>query len=50
MKRILARLIENPLAELILRGDLEDGGVALVGLEGGEITVDALAEASAEAS
>jgi ATP-dependent Clp protease ATP-binding subunit ClpC len=44
MKRTIARLIENPLAELILRGDLEEGGVALVGLERGEIVVDALCE------
>jgi ATP-dependent Clp protease ATP-binding subunit ClpC len=42
MKRTIARLIENPLAELILRGDLVDGGVALVGVEGGEIVVDAV--------
>ncbi len=42
MKRTIARLIENPLAELILRGDLEDGAVALVGVEKGEIVVDAV--------
>jgi ATP-dependent Clp protease ATP-binding subunit ClpC len=47
MKRTIARLIENPLAELILRGDLDDGGVALVGLEGGEVVVDAVAESTA---
>jgi ATP-dependent Clp protease ATP-binding subunit ClpC len=47
MKRTLARLIENPLAELILRGDLEEGGVALVGVEGGEISVDAVPASSA---
>ena len=35
MKRAIARLVENPLAELILRGDLDEGGVALVGVEGG---------------
>ncbi|MEP7125447.1 MAG: AAA family ATPase, partial [Byssovorax sp.] len=44
MKRCIARLIENPLAELILRGDLEDGAVALVGVEKGEIVVDAVPE------
>jgi ATP-dependent Clp protease ATP-binding subunit ClpC len=43
MKRTIARLIEAPLAELILRGELEEGAVALVGVEGGEIFVDALA-------
>jgi ATP-dependent Clp protease ATP-binding subunit ClpC len=42
MKRTIARLIENPLAELILRGDLEDGAVALVSVERGEIMVDAV--------
>ena len=43
MKRTIARLIENPLAELILADDLDEGGVALVGVDGGEIVVDALA-------
>jgi ATP-dependent Clp protease ATP-binding subunit ClpC len=47
MKRTIARLIENPLAELILRGDLEDGAVALVGVEKGEIVVDAVPERQA---
>ena len=47
MKRTIARLIENPLAELILRGDLEDGAVALVGVEKGEIVVDAVDERQA---
>jgi ATP-dependent Clp protease ATP-binding subunit ClpC len=49
MKRTLARLVENPLAELILRGDLEEGSVALVTVEDGEIVVDALAAESAAA-
>jgi ATP-dependent Clp protease ATP-binding subunit ClpC len=49
MKRTIARLIENPLAELILRGDLEDGAVALVGVEKGEIVVDAVPERQAAA-
>ena len=47
MKRTIARLVENPLAELILRGDVEDGSVLLVGVEKGEIVVDAVAEARA---
>jgi ATP-dependent Clp protease ATP-binding subunit ClpC len=42
MKRTIARLIENPLAELILRGDLAEGDVALIGVEKGEIVVDAV--------
>lgn len=44
MKRVIARLIENPLAELILRGELGEGSAALVTVERGEITVDAVAE------
>jgi ATP-dependent Clp protease ATP-binding subunit ClpC len=49
MKRTLARLVENPLAELILRGELGEGSVALVGVEGDEIVVDALAEGTESA-
>ncbi|MFO0759003.1 MAG: ATP-dependent Clp protease ATP-binding subunit, partial [Byssovorax sp.] len=47
MKRAIARLVENPLAELILRGDLGEGSVALVGVERGEIVVDAVEEQAA---
>ncbi len=51
MKRTIARLIENPLAELILRGDLDEGGVALVGVEKGAIIVDAVgSEEAAQAA
>jgi ATP-dependent Clp protease ATP-binding subunit ClpC len=49
MKRTIARLVENPLAELILRGDLEEGSVALVGVDRGEIVVDAVRSAEAAA-
>ncbi|APR82177.1 ATP-dependent Clp protease ATP-binding subunit ClpA [Minicystis rosea] len=42
MKRTIARYVENPLAELILRGDVDEGGVALVGVDRGEIVVDAV--------
>ncbi|WP_437316521.1 AAA family ATPase [Sorangium sp. So ce385] len=45
MKRTIARLIEAPLAELILRGQLEEGSAALIGVEQGEIVVDAIARA-----
>jgi ATP-dependent Clp protease ATP-binding subunit ClpC len=47
MRRAIARLIEAPLAEIILRGELPSGAVALVGVEGGEIVVDALPGARA---
>ena len=49
LKRTIGRLIENPLAELILRGDLEDGGTVLVEVEGGEIVVDAVCGARTQA-
>lgn len=42
MKRTVARLIEAPLAEKILRGELEAGDVALVTAEAGEIVIDVL--------
>jgi ATP-dependent Clp protease ATP-binding subunit ClpC len=43
MKRAIARLVEAPLAEMILRGQLERGAVAMIGVERGEILVDAVA-------
>jgi ATP-dependent Clp protease ATP-binding subunit ClpC len=49
LKRAIARLVENPLAELILRGDLEEGAVALLTVERGEIVVDAVEEDRAAA-
>ncbi|MEB2312856.1 MAG: ATP-dependent Clp protease ATP-binding subunit [Sorangiineae bacterium] len=50
MKRTLARLVEAPLAERILRGELHRGTVALLGIEDGTLTVDLLdaAEPAAE--
>src|SRR5262249_36972591 len=42
MKRTIARLIEAPLAELILRGDLSRGACALVTVDGREVVVDAV--------
>ncbi|MBK8937584.1 MAG: AAA family ATPase [Polyangiaceae bacterium] len=48
MKRTVARLVEGPIAELILKGELPSGSVALVGVEGDEIVVDSMrARASA---
>jgi ATP-dependent Clp protease ATP-binding subunit ClpC len=40
MKRTLARLVEAPIADMILRGDLAAGDVARLTVEGGEIVVD----------
>ncbi len=47
MRRAINRLIEGPLSELILRGDLEGGAVALVSVDGQEIIVDAVNERAA---
>ncbi len=43
MRRAIARLVETPLADMILSGDLDEGAVALVAVEDGEIGVDAVA-------
>jgi ATP-dependent Clp protease ATP-binding subunit ClpC len=42
MKRTIARLLEAPLAERILRGELPRGAVLLVGVEAGELEIDVL--------
>jgi ATP-dependent Clp protease ATP-binding subunit ClpC len=42
MKRTIARLIEAPLAEKILRGDLDRGDVAFLSADAGELTFDVL--------
>jgi ATP-dependent Clp protease ATP-binding subunit ClpC len=40
MKRTLARLVEAPIAEMILRGELGQGDVARLATEDGKIVVD----------
>jgi ATP-dependent Clp protease ATP-binding subunit ClpC len=40
MKRTVARLVEAPIAEMILRGELVQGDVARVTVEDGEIVID----------
>jgi ATP-dependent Clp protease ATP-binding subunit ClpC len=42
MRRAIARLIEAPIAEMMLRGELERGDVALVDVEDGAIGVDSV--------
>jgi ATP-dependent Clp protease ATP-binding subunit ClpC len=42
MRRAIGRLIEAPIAEMILRGQLRRGDVATVDVEGGRIVVDAV--------
>lgn len=42
MRRAITRLIEAPVADLILRGDIDDGSVILVTAEDGVIVVDSV--------
>ena len=42
MRRAIARLIEAPIAEMILKGELERGDVAMIDVEHGKIVVDAV--------
>jgi ATP-dependent Clp protease ATP-binding subunit ClpC len=50
MKRSIARLLEAPLAERILRGELPRGSVLLVSVEGGELEIDVLESERAPAA
>jgi ATP-dependent Clp protease ATP-binding subunit ClpC len=50
MKRTIARLLEAPLAERILRGELPRGAVLLLEVEGGELQLDVLERQSAPAA
>ncbi|NUO53632.1 MAG: ATP-dependent Clp protease ATP-binding subunit, partial [Polyangiaceae bacterium] len=47
LRRTIARLVEAPLADLILEGELDDGSVALVGVENGDVIVDSVRESLA---
>jgi ATP-dependent Clp protease ATP-binding subunit ClpC len=49
MKRTIARLLEAPLAERILRGELPRGAVLLASVESGELEIDVLDGASVRA-
>ncbi len=40
MRRAIGRLVEAPIAEMILRGEIERGDVAIVDVEAGRIAVD----------
>jgi ATP-dependent Clp protease ATP-binding subunit ClpC len=50
MRRAIGRLVEAPIAEMILKGELEQGDVALVDAEGGRIAVDAVRPRGTRAS
>jgi ATP-dependent Clp protease ATP-binding subunit ClpC len=43
MRRAIGRLVEAPIAEMILRGDLRPGDVAMVEVEDGRVVVDVVA-------
>ncbi|MBN2193582.1 MAG: AAA family ATPase [Polyangiaceae bacterium] len=47
LRRTIARLVEAPLADHILRGELDEGSVVWVTVVDGEVTVDVLDEAPA---
>ena len=50
MRRAIGRLVEAPIAEMILRGELSRGDVATVDAEGGAIVVDAVTPSGARAA
>jgi ATP-dependent Clp protease ATP-binding subunit ClpC len=48
MRRAIARLVEAPIAEMILKGELARGDVALIDVEAGKLVVDAVRPARRE--
>ena len=50
MKRTVARLVEAPIADMILRGELASGDVARVTVESGEIVIDVVKKRSTVAA
>jgi ATP-dependent Clp protease ATP-binding subunit ClpC len=40
MRRAIGRLVEAPIAEMLLRGELKRGDLALVDVEGGHVVID----------
>lgn len=42
MRRAIGRLVEAPIAEMLLKGELRRGDVAMVGAESGAVVVDAI--------
>ena len=40
MRRAIGRLVEAPIAEMILRGEIDRGDVALIDVEDGRVAVD----------
>jgi ATP-dependent Clp protease ATP-binding subunit ClpC len=50
MRRAIGRLVEAPIAEMILRGELERGDVACVDAKEGRVRVETLRPPRAQAS
>jgi ATP-dependent Clp protease ATP-binding subunit ClpC len=50
MRRAIGRLVEAPIAEMVLRGELEQGDVALVEVEAGRVVIDAVRRRGTRAS
>jgi ATP-dependent Clp protease ATP-binding subunit ClpC len=50
MRRAIGRLVEAPIAEMVLRGELESGDVAVVTVESGLVRVISVREGRARAS
>jgi ATP-dependent Clp protease ATP-binding subunit ClpC len=50
MRRAIARLVEAPIAEMLLRDELERGDVALVDVDEGRISVDSVRPADKRAT
>jgi ATP-dependent Clp protease ATP-binding subunit ClpC len=50
MRRAIERLVEAPIAEMLLKGELAPGDVALVGVEDGRVSVDAVRRRGARAA
>lgn len=46
MRRAIVRFVESPLADMILRGELEEGDVAMLSGEDGEVVVDVVSSGS----
>jgi ATP-dependent Clp protease ATP-binding subunit ClpC len=50
MRRAIGRLVEAPIAEMLLKGEIKEGDVALVDVADGRISVDAVRPRGALAS
>ncbi len=48
MRRAIARMIEAPIAEMILRGEINRGDVATIDVEDGQLVVDAVTPSTAQ--